>query len=178
MKPWAPNIWTWIEQDRAASFWQDRQLRRDAADTSEGRRTHDAIVNKLSTVALLILLGAAGTFNGVSLTLDPTGRSLGLNVGMLPAWHTWDYRISGLFVLFFLGLGPLIGVAAVLVDASEAAVYVACVGLVTIGWVVWQIVVLEVHAPRAHVPLTLVGAALTLLAIGQLRTRSRGRSRQ
>ncbi|WP_415976124.1 hypothetical protein [Rhodococcus sp. 077-4] len=135
-------------------------------------------MNKLSTVALLILLGAAGTFNGLSLTSDPTGRSLGLNVGMLPAWHTWDYRISGLFVLIFLGLGPLICVAAVLVDASEAAVYVACVGLVTIGWVVWQILLLDIHALRAQVPLTVLGVALIVLAIGQFRTRARDRSRQ
>ncbi|MCJ0978388.1 hypothetical protein MTX35_11780 [Rhodococcus sp. ARC_M12] len=139
---------------------------------------HDATVNKFSTVALLILLGAAGTFNGVSLTSDPSGRSLGLDVAMLPSWHTWDYRISGLFVLFFLGLGPLICVAAVLVDASEAAVYVACAGLVTIGWVVWQILVLDIDAPLAQIPLTLLGVALILLAVGQLRARARDRRRQ
>ena len=57
-----------------------------------------------------------------------------------------------LFVLFFLGLGPLICVAAVLVDASEAAVYVACVGLVTIGWVVRQIVVLDSTLPTLKSP--------------------------
>ncbi|KQU45062.1 hypothetical protein ASG84_12495 [Rhodococcus sp. Leaf278] len=135
-------------------------------------------MNKLSTVALLILLGAAGMFNGVSLTSDPTGRSLGLDVGMLPSWHTWDYRISGLFVLIFLGLGPLICVAAVLVDASEAPVYVTCAGLVTIGWVVWQILVLDIDAPLAQIPLTLLGAALILLAVGQFRARARDRSRQ
>ena len=167
-----------IEQDRAASFWQDQQLRRGAAATTEGRPTHDATVNKLSTVALLIVLGAAGMFNGLSLTSDPSGRSLGLDVGMLPSWHTWDYRVSGLFVLFFLGLGPLICVAAVLVDASEAAVYVACVGLVTIGWVVWQLVVLDIYAPLAHIPLTLLGVALIVLATGQFRARARDRSRQ
>ncbi len=135
-------------------------------------------MNKFSTVALLILLGAAGMFNGVSLTSDPTGRSLGLDVGMLPSWHTWDYRISGLFVLIFLGLGPLICVAAVLVDASEAAIYVACAGLVTIGWVVWQILVLDIDAPLAQIPLTVLGAALIVLAIGQFRVRARERSRQ
>lgn len=145
---------------------------------TEGQRTHDVTVNKLSTVVLLILLGAAGTFNGMSLTSDPTGRSLGLDVEMLPSWHTWDYRISGLFVLFCLGIAPLICAAAVLVDAAESAVYVACVGLVTIGWVVWQIVVLEVHAPRAQVPLTLLGVALIALPIGQFRAHARERGRQ
>jgi hypothetical protein len=158
-------------------FWQNRQLRRGAAAT-EGRRTHDVTVNKLSTVALLILLGAAGTFNGMSLTSDPTGRSLGLDVDMLPAWHTWDYRISGLFVLIFLGLGSLISVAAVLVDAYDAPTCVVFVGLVTIGWVVWQILVLDIDAPRAQIPLTLLGVALTILAIGQFRARARDRSRQ
>ncbi|MBY4127354.1 hypothetical protein HQO83_02990 [Rhodococcus fascians] len=135
-------------------------------------------MNKFATVALLILLGAAGMFNGVSLTSDPTGRSLGLDVGMLPSWHTWDYRISGLFVLIFLGLGPLICVAAVLVDASEAALYVVGAGLVTIGWAVWQILVLDIDAPLAQIPLTLLGAALIVLSVGQFRARARDRSRQ
>ena len=128
-------------------------------------------------MALLLLLGAAGTFNGLSLTTDPTGRSLGLNVDMLPGWHTWDYRISGLFVLIFLGLAPLICVAAVLVDASDAAVYVACVGLVTIGWVVWQILVLDIHAPLGQIPLALLGGALVILAAGEFLSRARDRDR-
>lgn len=167
-----------MEQDQSDSFWQYQLLREPLPATTEGRRTHDATVKKLSTVALLILLGAAGTYNGLSLVSDPSGRSLGLNVGMLPEWHTWDYRISGLFVLIFLGLGPLICVAAVLVDASEAAVCVALVGLVTIGWVVWQIVVLDIDAPLGQIPLTLLGVALTILAIGEFRARARDRSRR
>lgn len=145
---------------------------------TERRRTHDVTVKKFATVALLLLLGVAGTFNGLSLTTDPTGRSLGLTVEMLPAWHTWDYRVSGLFVLMFLGLGPLICVAAVLVDASEAAVFVAFVGLVTIGWAVWQILVLDIYAPLAQIPLTLLGGALIILAVGEFLTRARDRSRR
>ena len=48
----------------------------------------------------------------------------------------------------------------------------------TIGWVVWQIVVLDINAPLAQVPLTLLGFALTVLAIGEFRARARERSRR
>lgn len=127
-------------------------------------------------MALLTLLGAAGMFNGLSLASDPTGRSLGLNVEMLPSWHTWDYRISGVFVLIFLGLAPLVCAAAVLVDNPEAAVFVACIGSITVGWVLWQIVILDIYAPRAQIPLAVLGVALFTLAAGELRKRSHDRN--
>jgi len=125
--------------------------------------------------ALLILLGAAGTFNGVSLTSDPSGRSLGLNVGMLPSWHTWDYRYAGAFVLFALGIAPLVCAAAVIVDVAGSRMFAGVVGAVAVGWAVWQWAVLDVWAPRAFLGLVVIGAVLALGAIDSVRHRSENR---
>nr|WP_206030735.1 hypothetical protein [Rhodococcus sp. B10] len=125
----------------------------------------------MSTAAILAVLGAAGLFNGVSLVTDSSGRSLGLRVDMLPSWHTWDYRYSGLFVLVFLGMLPLLCATALLVDITGASTAAGLIGALAIGWVLWQIVVLDLWVPRAHLALIVAGAALVLLSGISLRRR-------
>jgi hypothetical protein len=128
-------------------------------------------VRKLSTAAILAVLGAAGLFNGVSLVSDSSGRSLGLRVDMLPEWHTWDYRYSGLFVLIALGMAPLLCAAALLVGITGASAAAGVIGATAIGWVLWQIIVLDLWIPRAHIPLVIAGAVLILLSGTTLRRR-------
>ncbi|WP_243636652.1 hypothetical protein [Rhodococcus sp. Eu-32] len=128
-------------------------------------------MRKLSTAAILAVLGAAGLFNGVSLVTDSSGRSLGLRVDMLPSWHTWDYRYSGLFVLVFLGMLPLLCATALLVDITGASTAAGLIGALAIGWVLWQILVLDLWVPRAHLALIVAGAALVLLSGISLRRR-------
>ncbi|MDJ0396344.1 hypothetical protein QMK17_23855 [Rhodococcus sp. G-MC3] len=126
-------------------------------------------MKKLVTAALLLALGAAGLFNGIALVSDPSGGTLGLSVDMLPEWHTWDYRYSGMFVLVALGLAPLVCAAAVIVDVPRSRVGAGMIGLVVIGWILWQIVVLDVDAPRAQITLTAVGVILVLGAAEYLK---------
>ncbi|SNS47220.1 hypothetical protein [Rhodococcoides kyotonense] len=121
-------------------------------------------MRKLSIAVILVVLGAAGLFNGMSLVSDPTGRSLGLRVDMLPPWHSWDFLVSGMFVLIALGIVPLICAAAVLVDVPEAAAAAGAIGVVVIAWVAWQILVLDLWVPRAHV--ALAGGAVALIVLG------------
>lgn len=132
-------------------------------------------MKKFLTAAVLVALGAAGLFDGIALVSDPSGATLGLSVDMLPAWHTWDYRYAGLFVLVALGLAPMVCAAAVIVDVSGARSVAGMIGLVAIGWTVWQIVILEVDAPRAQLALAAVGAVLVLGAgdyLGRRRSRA------
>lgn len=121
--------------------------------------------------AVLILLGAAGVFNGTALVSDPSGHTLRLRVDMLPEWHTWDYRYSGLFVLVALGVVPLICGATILIDVPNTTPAVVGVGVVTLGWVLWQIFVLDIHAPIAHIALAVAGGILLIHpVIGSRRT--------
>ncbi|WP_338888839.1 hypothetical protein [Rhodococcus sovatensis] len=132
-------------------------------------------MKKLATAAVLLLLGAAGLFNGIALVSDPQGGTLGLRVDMLPDWHTWDYRYAGAFVLLALGIAPLVCAAAVIVDVAGSRVFAGVVGTVAIGWAVWQWVVLEVWAPRAFLGLVVIGAVLVLGALDSVRHRSENR---
>lgn len=117
-------------------------------------------MRKVVAGVVSMLLGAAGVYNGTALVSDSSGRTLGLSVDMLPEWHTWDYRYAGLFVLVALGIAPLICGAAILVDVPNTTRAVVAIGVVTVGWVIWQMVILEVRAPLAQVPLTAAGVLL------------------
>ena len=132
-------------------------------------------MKKLLTAAVLLVLGAAGLFNGLALVSDPSGATLGISVDMLPVWHTWDYRFAGMFVLVALGLAPMVCAAAVIVDVSGSRLVAGIIGVIAIGWTVWQIVVLEVNAPRAQFALVVVGVLL-LLGAAEYKIRARTRS--
>lgn len=141
----------------------------------DGRHSNGEGVKKLATAAVLLLLGAAGLFNGIALVSDPQGGTLGLRVDMLPDWQTWDYRYAGAFVLLALGIAPLVCAAAVIVDVAGSRMFAGVVGMVAIGWAAWQWVVLEVWAPRAFLGLVVIGAVLALGAIDSVRHRSENR---
>ncbi|EOM77588.1 hypothetical protein [Rhodococcus rhodnii] len=92
---------------------------------------------------------------------------------MLPDWHTWDYRYSGLFVLVALGIAPLVAAVAVMFGGPIAYQATAIVGLFAIFWAVWQALVLHVEAPDVQVTLGVVGVVLLL---GAYRVRASSRS--
>lgn len=122
-------------------------------------------MKKLVTVAVLLALGAAGLFNGIALVSDPDGGTLGLSVDMLPAWHTWDYRFAGAFVLVALGITPLVCAAAVIVDVARSRLFAGVGGAVAIGWAMWQFFVLDIWAPRAYLGLIVIGLVLIAGAV-------------
>ncbi|KZF08924.1 hypothetical protein A2J03_03585 [Rhodococcus sp. EPR-157] len=142
---------------------------------STRRRSNGEGVKKLATAAVLLLLGSGGLFNGIALVSDPRGGTLGLSVDMLPAWHTWDYRYAGAFVLLALGIAPLVCAAAVIVDVAGSRMFAGVVGAVAVGWAVWQWAVLDVWAPRAFLGLVVIGAVLALGAIDSVRLPSENR---
>lgn len=113
-------------------------------------------------LAVLTLLGASGLLSGTALVSDPSGATLGLDVSMLPSWHSWDYGLSGAFALLVLGVAPLICVAALLLDVPGAGWGAGMIGAVTIVWVLFQIVVLGIDAPLAQTALALAGIILVL----------------
>lgn len=98
--------------------------------------------------------------DSLSLVSEPTGRSLGVDQSMLPPWHTWNYLVYGLFSLTVLGMAPLICVAAVIVDVRGTTAASGVLGILTLAWVLYRILVLDVDAPYAHATLTAIGALL------------------
>ena len=55
----------------------------------------------------LIFLAFGGLYGGIAMLLDPSGASMGVDV-LLPLLPVPDFALPGLFLLFVMGLVPLI----------------------------------------------------------------------
>ena len=102
------------------------------------------------TLLRLALLEAAGLFNDTALVSDPSGTTLGLDLDMLPSRRSWDYRPPGAVVLLAFGIASLLCLAALLLDVLYATCGVRMIGVVTIAGMLFQIIVLDIDAPRAY----------------------------
>jgi hypothetical protein len=56
---------------------------------------------------LLVFLGLGGLYGGIAMLIDPTGGLLQLTE-VLPLLPVTDYLLPGLFLLFVMGLAPLV----------------------------------------------------------------------
>ena len=58
-------------------------------------------------VFLLVFLALGGFYGGISMLVDPSGRMLQMD-GVLPHLPVPDYILPGLFLLFVMGLFPIL----------------------------------------------------------------------
>ena len=58
-------------------------------------------------VFLLVFLALGGFYGGISMLVDPSGRMLQMD-GVLPLLPVPDYFLPGLFLLFVMGLFPIL----------------------------------------------------------------------
>ena len=58
-------------------------------------------------VFLLVFLALGGLYGGISMLVDPSGRMLQMD-GVLPLLPVPDYFLPGLFLLFVMGLFPIL----------------------------------------------------------------------
>ena len=114
----------------------------------------------------LVFLGLGGVAGGYSLTLDPTGSSLGLPTAELDESSFGDYLLPGLTLLLVLGLLPLF-VAAGLWRRSwwahAAAALVSIALLVFLG--VEVLVIGYVAEPPFQLVFAVVGVVILILTL-------------
>jgi hypothetical protein len=68
---------------------------------------------------LLVFLGLGGLYGGIAMLTDPTGNSIQMSE-VLPLLPVPDYTLPGLFLLFIMGLVPLILAYALLARPNWA----------------------------------------------------------
>jgi penicillin G amidase len=116
--------------------------------------------------ALLVFQGLSGLAGGLALTFDATGASIGLDPGWLDGSLFPDFRVPGLFLLVFLGIGPLITARMVWRRGAWAWSASLMVGLTLLAWIYVEILVVG-YQPRPPLQLVygLVGLAIVGLAL-------------
>jgi hypothetical protein len=62
---------------------------------------------------LLLFLGLGGVYGGIAMLADPSGKSLEMD-SVLPLLSVPDYTLPGLFLLFIMGMLPILLIYALL----------------------------------------------------------------
>lgn len=99
-------------------------------------------MRKPTTIALGILLlfvGIGGLIGGVPLVLDPSGRSMGLDLQVLAESPFSTYLVPGLVVLIINGLVPcVLGIVAMRQHRRSGEIGIAF-GVWLVGYMIMQV---------------------------------------
>jgi hypothetical protein len=87
----------------------------------------------------LLFLGASAVYGGLSLVLDPTGRTLGLPFEWIEGTVFGDYLVPGVVLLAVLGGGSFVVAYGVLRRTRWAWPAGAALGTATVVWILVQV---------------------------------------
>lgn len=91
----------------------------------------------LGILQLFVALGAIPS--GIMMTIDATGKTVGLDVEILEPTPFQNYLIPGLFLLFFIGFLQLVGAIYSIKNSSFIIGYEIFIAAILILWIVAQI---------------------------------------
>jgi uncharacterized BrkB/YihY/UPF0761 family membrane protein len=108
-------------------------------------------------------LGASALFGGGMLVRDPTGASMEMPVEWLGGTPFPDYLVPGLLLFTVLGVGSFVVTYGLLRRRDWALTAAVGLGVALVGWLVVQMVLIQMFHPF-HVIYGGLGVALVLLA--------------
>lgn len=116
-------------------------------------------------MATLIFLAFGGAYGGQSFISDPTGAGLGMSLKYIQNQpFVRDYTIPGWFLLIVMCLIPAFLVVALWRKTDWAWPATLGMGIVVLGWMVFQITIMGLIAPIQYVILA-VGVILVVVSL-------------
>lgn len=119
--------------------------------------------------ALLLFNGIGALYGGWSLMAYPDGSNLQLPIAWLERTPFSDFLIPGIVLFIANGLCSIFVFAALLIQHNKAPLLVMAQGVILMGWIVVQILLVQKYHPLQLI-LGTVGVAL--LATGWLMQRT------
>jgi hypothetical protein len=146
----------------------------DASDPVPGRRTRPLSSRERVLVVLESCIAACGLAGGAWLVTHPfTALALDFLDG---TWFT-SWRGPGIALAFFVGVCPLLAVAATLARRRIAVTGHLCVGVGLIAWIVLEAAWVVV-SPGLQLAVGATGVAILVLGVSERTARRRSRTAQ
>ena len=103
------------------------------------------MVKLLSIISIFLLFftGITASIGGFMLMYDPTGKPLRMNVSLLAGSPFDSFFIPGIILFLFLGFASIIVAFFVINDHSYSTRLIFNQGLVVIGWIIVQIIMVK-----------------------------------
>ncbi len=99
-------------------------------------------------IILLVLLGIVAStsiFSGLAISLNPDGSMLQLDSTMLRHTVFRDFLIPGLILLILVGGSSLAGALSIAFDLPSAYLWVLAAGIILIGWIGGQVMLIRIY---------------------------------
>ncbi len=99
-------------------------------------------------IILLVLLGVVAStsiFSGLAISLNPDGSMLQLDSTLLRHTVFRDFLIPGLILLILVGGSSLAGALSIAFDHQSAHLWVLAAGIIMIGWIVGQVMLIRIY---------------------------------
>ena len=128
------------------------------ATVDRSKRPLPAIAQLL--IALEVFLGVGAVFGGGALVLAPDGHLLSMSTSMLAGTPFDDYLVPGAILSGIVGLGAFVAAAMTLLRMPGAQGAAMAIGVVLVGWIVVEMVMLVNWGSLAWSFYLLLGAAI------------------
>src|SRR5581483_1341959 len=140
-------------------------------DFSAGRSVERARLTTLTRllVGLEVFIGLGALAGGGLLMLSPDGRLLGMRLSVLDGTPFKDFLVPGLVLFTAIGVVPLAAAAAALRRMRVAPVLAVAVGVLLVGWIAVEMVMLAGPGSLAWSLYLFLGTAVLVLGAVWLR---------
>lgn len=126
-----------------------------------------------TTLVLLLVNGTGALFGGFQLVTDPSGGTLQMPLSFLQHSPFDNYLIPGIILFTANGLLSIMTGVFVVMKLPQAGRWVAVQGIILSGWIIVQMLMLQIFYPPLHLTFLLIG--LLLLVLGILMSKSTAR---
>lgn len=116
-------------------------------------------------VTLEILLGVGALYGGSQFIVAPDGHLLGLKTSMLNGSPFRSYLGPGILLFSFIGVAPMLAAAITLRRRAAAPLAAVAVGLILIGWISAEMVMLAGISSLLWAFYLLLGACITAVGV-------------
>lgn len=119
---------------------------------------------KKFTLLLLLINGFTAVYVGLSLILDPSGSSMGMNTGLLRAGPFKDFLIPGLFLFNVIGQFSMLIAVLLVFNAPYSKILVTLEGSILLVWLIIQMIIIQTFSVLQFI-MGITGILLVILGL-------------
>ena len=120
---------------------------------------------KIIVILLLLFNGIGAFYGGLSLITDPTGGKLQLPLSYLEHTPFRNYLVPGIVLLCVNGVFSFFTLSTIILKNKSAFLYVIAQGLLLSGWIIVQIILLQMFYAPLHGTFLAIGILLTICGL-------------
>lgn len=110
-----------------------------------------------TSILLLIINGIGALYGSWHLIYDDTGNSLQLPLSFLKNTPFKNYFIPGIILFIVNGIGSILVITSIIVKYKYYAELIILQGMMLTGWIVTQILMLQMFYLPMHLPFIIIG---------------------